>query len=148
MSKQLSAEERFQRVQAVHSAVNHFDKRKRKTITEACKDVGLARSTYSRWKKSLEGNPQWIKDGVVPPKSRAPKQNGMALPTGVRQRIEAMACSGLYANPSQIGKALREAGISVSDNAVRNKLETAGLYVYQTVVGSDGKPIRKRVIKR
>src|SRR5690554_3741985 len=63
MSKQLSAEERFRLVQAVHSAVNHSDKRKRKTVTQACKDLGLARSTYNRWKKSLNENPEWIKDG-------------------------------------------------------------------------------------
>lgn len=148
MSKQLSAEERFQRAQKVHSAVNHSDRRKRKTVTQACEDVGLARSTYNRWKKSLDGNPEWGKDGVVPSKSRAPKQNGMSLSAGMRQRIEDMARSRLYANPSQIGKALREAGISVSDNTVRNNLEAAGLYDYQTVTGSDGKPIKKKVILR
>lgn len=148
MSKQLSDEERFQLVQAVYSAVNHSDKRKRKTVIQACKDVGLARSTYNRWKKSLDENPEWIEKGVVQPQSRAPKQNGMALPTSVRQRMEDMARSGLYANPSQIGKALREAGISVSDNTVRNKLEAAGLYGHRTVVGSDGKPIKKKVLLR
>lgn len=142
MSKQVSAEERFRLVQAVYSAVNHSDKRKRKTVTQACRDVGLERSTYNRWKKSLDENPDWIKDGVVPTQSRAPKQNGMALPAGVRQRIEDMAGYGLYANPSQIGKALRAEGVSVSDNTVRNNLEAVGLYGYQTVVGSDGKPIR------
>lgn len=148
MGKQLSPEERFQRVQKVYSAVNHSDKRKRKTVTQACKDVGLARSTYNRWKKSLDENSDWVNDGVVPAQSRAPKQNGMSLSAGLRQRIEDMARSGLYANPSQIGKVLRNEGISVSDNAVRNNLEAVGLYGYQTVVGSDGKPIRKRVIKR
>ena len=148
MSKQLSPEERFQRVQKVYSAVNHSDKRKRKTVTQACKDVGLARSTYQRWKKLLEGNPELIKDGVVPTQSRAPKKNGMALPVDVRQRIEVVARSGTYANPSQIGKALREEGISVSDNAVRNNMERAGLYGLRTVVGSDGKPIKKKVILR
>ena len=146
MSKQLSAEERFRLVQAVYSAVNHSDKKKRKTVTQACKDVGLARSTYNHWKKSLDENPQWIKDGVVPPQSRAPKKNGMALPSSVRQRIEDMARSGVYANPSQIGKALRAEGISVSDNAVRNNLEAAGLYGHRTVVGSDGKPIKKKIL--
>lgn len=145
MSKQLSAEERFQLVQAVYSAVNHSDKTKRKTVTQACKDVGLARSTYNRWKKSLEGNPQWIQDGVVPPKSRAPKQNGMTLPTGLRQRIEDMARSGLYANPAQIGRALRAEGVSVSDNAVRDNLERAGLYGLQAIMGNDGKPIKKKM---
>lgn len=148
MSKQLSAEERFQLVQAVHSAVNHHDKAKRKTVTQACKDVGLARSTYNRWKKSLDENSEWIKDGVVPTRSRAPKRNGKAVLTGVKQRIEDMARSGLYANPSQIGKALREEGVSVSDNAVRNNLERAGLYGYRTVMGSDGRPIKKKVILR
>lgn len=148
MSKQLSAEERFQLVQAVYSAANHSDKKKRKTVTQACMDVGLARSNYNRWKKLLDENPDWIKDGVVRPQSRAPKQNGMALPAGVRQRIEDMARSGQYANPSQIGKALRAEGVNVSDNAVRNNLEAAGLYGHRTVVGSDGKPIKKKVILR
>ena len=148
MSKQLSAEERFRLAQTVYSAVNHSDKRKRKTVTQACEDLGLARSTYNRWKKSLDDNPEWIKDGVVPTQGRTPKSNGKALPTGVRQRIEDMARSDLYANPSQIGKALRAEGVSVSDNAVRNNLERAGLYVYQTVMGSDGKPIKKKVILR
>lgn len=148
MSKQLSPEERFQLVQAVYSVVNHSDKRKRKTVTQACKELGLPRSTYNRWKKSLDENPEWIKDGVVRPQSRAPKQNGMALPAGVRQRIEAMARSGQYANPAQIGKALRAEGVSVSDNAVRNNLERAGLYGYGTVVGSDGRPVKKKVLLR
>lgn len=148
MSKQLSAEERFRLAQTVYSAVNHSDKRKRKTVTQACEDLGLARSTYNRWKKSLDDNPEWIKDGLVPTQSRAPKQNGMALSADMRQRIEDMARSGLYANPSQIGKALREEGISVSDNAVRNNLEAAGLYGHRTVVGSDGKPIKKKVLLR
>lgn len=148
MSKQLSAEGRFQLVQAVYSAVNHSDKRKRKTITQACMDVGLARSTYNRWKKSLDENQEWVEKGVVQPQSRAPKQNGMALSDDVGQRMEEMARSGMYANPSQIGKALREEGISVSDNTVRNNLERVGLYGYRTVVGSDGKPIKKKVILR
>lgn len=149
MGKQLSQEEKTQLVQAVHSAVNHYDKSKRKTITQACKDLGLARSNYNRWRDSVQENINETGVAVVPPpKSRAPKQNGMALPDDVRQRIEDMARSGLHANPSQIGKALREAGISVSDNAVRNNLERAGLYVCQTVVGSDGKRIRKKVILR
>lgn len=148
MRKQLSAEERFRLVQAVYSAVNHSDKRKRKTVTQACRDVGLARSTYNRWKNSLDENLEWIKSGVVPTESRAPKKNGMALPTGVRQRIEDMARSGLYANPSQIGKALRAEGVSVSDNAVRNNLERAGLYGYRTAMRSDGKPTKKKVILR
>lgn len=148
MSKQVSAEGRFQLVQAVYSAVNHSDKRKRKTVTQACKDLGLARSTYNRWKKSLDENPEWIKDGVVPTQSRSPKRNGMSLPASVRHRMEDMARSGLYANPSQIGKALRAEGISVSDNAVRDNLERAGLYGYLTVIGSDGKPIKKKVILR
>lgn len=126
MSKQLTREERLRRVHKVYSAVNHSDKRKRKTVTQACKDLGLTRSTYNRWKKSLDGNPEWGKDGVVPAQSRAPKQNGMALSAGVRQRIEDMARSSLYANPSQIGKALRKEGTSVSDNTVRNNLEAAG----------------------
>lgn len=146
MSKQVSAEERFRLVQAVYSAVNHSDKKKRKTVTQACKDLGLALSTYNRWKKSLDENPEWIKDGVVPTQSRAPKKNGMALPAGVRQRIEDMARSGKYANPSQIGKALRAEGISVSDNTVRNNLEAAGIYGYRTVVRSDGTSIKKKVI--
>lgn len=148
MSKQLSQEEKTQLIQAVHSAVNHYDKSKRKTITQACKDVGLARSTYNRWKKSLGENQEWVEKGVVQPQSRAPKQNGMALSAGVRERMADMARSGLYANPSQIGKALREQGISVSDPAVRNNLERAGLYGYRTVMGSDGKPIKKKVILR
>src|SRR5690606_35581725 len=96
MSKQLSDEERFQLVQAVYSAVNHSDKRKRKTVIQACKDVGLARSTYNRWKKSLDENPEWIEKGVVQPQSRAPKQNGMALPTSVRQRMEDMGKRYIY----------------------------------------------------
>jgi len=112
----------------VHSAVNHYDNSRRKTITQACKNVGLA--------------------VVPPPKSRAPKRNGMALPADMRQRIEDIARSGLYTNPSQIGKALREAGISVSDNTVRNNLEAAGFYKYRSVTGSDGKPIKKKVILR
>lgn len=148
MSKQLSAEERFQLVQAVYSAVNHSDKKKRKTVTQACMDVGLPRSTYKRWKKLLDENPEWIKKGVLPTQSRAPKKNGKALPVGVRQRIEDMARSGKYVNPSQIGKASRAEGVSVSDNAVRNNLEAAGLYGHRTVVGSDGKTIKKKVILR
>lgn len=149
MSKQLSQEEKTQLVQAVHSAVNHYDKSKRKTITQACKDVGLARSTYNRWRDSMQENINKTGVAVVPPpKSRAPKRNSMALPAGVRRRIEDMARSGLYANPSQIGKALREEGISVSDNTVRNNLEAAGLYGYRTVVGSAGKPIKKKVMLR
>jgi len=148
MNKQLSAEERFRQVQAVYSAVNHSDKKRRKTVTQACKDVGLARSTYNRWKKLLDENPEWIKKGVLPVRSRAPKKNGKALPVGVRQRIEDMTRSGQYANPSQIGKALRAEGVSVSDNAVRNNLERVGLYGYRTVVGSDGKKIKKKVILR
>ncbi|WKU18166.1 hypothetical protein [Advenella alkanexedens] len=148
MSKQVSAEERFRLLQAVYSAVNHSDKRKRKTVTEACMDVGLARSTYNRWKKLLDENPEWIKKGVLPARSRAPKKNGKTLPVGVRQRIEDMARSGQYANPSQIGKALRAEGVNVSDNAVRNNLERAGLYGYGTVVGSDGRPVKKKVILR
>lgn len=149
MSKQLSQEEKTQLVQAVHSAVNHYDKSKRKTITQACKDVGLARSTYNRWRDSVQENINETGVAVVPPpKSRAPKRNGKALATAVRQRMEDMARSDLYANPSQVGKALREDGISVSDNTVRNNLEAAGLYDYQTVTGSDGKPIKKKVILR
>src|SRR5690606_2140560 len=148
MSKQRSADERFQLVQTIYSAANHFDKKKRRTVTQACMDVGLARSTYNRWKKLLDENPEWIKKGVLPARSRAPKKNGKALPVGVRQRIEDMARSGQYANPSQIGKALRAEGVSVSDNAVRNNLERAGLYGYRTVVGSDGKTIKKKVILR
>lgn len=148
MSEQLTPEERFQLVQGVYSAVNHSNKRKRKTVTQACKDVGLARSTYNRWKKSLDENPEWIQKGVLPAQSRAPMQNGMALPAGVKQRIEDMARSGQYTNPSQIGKALRAEGVNVSDNAVRDNLERAGLYGYRTVVRSDGKPIKKKVIVR
>ncbi|MBK1781572.1 hypothetical protein JHL22_10100 [Advenella sp. WQ 585] len=149
MSKQLSQEEKTQLVKAVHSAVNHSDKRKRKTITQACKDLGLARSNYNRWLGAVKKNIKETGEAVVPsPKSRAPKKNGMALSADVRQRIEDMARSGLYANPSQIGKALREEGISVSDNAVRNNLETVGLYGHRTVQGSDGKPIKKKVILR
>ena len=147
MSKQLTPEERFQLVQAVYSAVNHSDKKKRKTVTQACKDVGLARSTYNRWKKTLDENPDWVNDGVVPAGSRAPKQNGMALPTGVRQRLEDMARSGLYASPGQIGKALRAGGISVSDNAVRDNLERAGLYGFPKDNGKDGKPKRKVILR-
>lgn len=146
MSKQLSAEERFQLVQAIYSAANHSDKKKRKTVTQACKELGLARSTHNRWKKLLDENPEWIKKGVLPARSRAPKENGKALPVGVRQRIADMARSGQYANPSQISKALRAEGVSVSDNAVRNNLERAGLYGYRTVVGSDGKPLKKKLI--
>lgn len=149
MSKQLSDEERFQLVQAVHSAVSHSDKRKRKTVTQACEDLGLARSNYNRWLDAVKENIKETGVAVVPPpKSRAPKRNGMALPADMRQRIEDMARSGLYANPSQIGKALREEGISVSDNTVRNNLEAADLYGYRTVVGSDGKLIKKKVILR
>lgn len=149
MSKQLSQEEKTRLVQAVHSAVNHSDKRKRKTVTQACKDVGLARSNYHSWLGAVKENIKESGEAVVPPpKSRAPKKNGMALPDDVRQRIEDMARSDLYANPSQIGKALREEGICVSDNAVRNNLEAAGLYGYRTVVGSDGEPIKKKVILR
>lgn len=149
MSKQLSQEEKTQLVQAVHSAVNHYDKSKRKTITQACKDLGLARSNYNRWRDSVQENIDETGVAVVPlPKSRAPKNNGMALSADVRQRIEDMARSGLYANPSQIGKALREEGIGVSDNAVRNNLETAGLYGLETIAGSNGKPIKKKVVKR
>lgn len=149
MSKQLSEEEKTQLVQAVHSAVNHYDKSKRKAITQACKDLGLARSNYNRWRDSVQENINETGVAVVPPpKSRAPKRNGKALPTAVRQRIEDMARSGLYANPSQIGKALRKEGISVSDNTVRNNLESAGLYGYRTVVGSDRRPIKKKVLLR
>lgn len=148
MSTQLSAEERFQLVQTIYSAANHSDKKKRKIVTQACKDLGLARSTYNRWKMSLDENPEWIKKGVLPARSRAPKKNGKALPVGVRRRIEDMARSGQYANPSQIGKTLRAEGVSVSDNAVRTNLERAGLYGYRTVVGSDGKTIKKKVILR
>ena len=146
MSKQLSAEERFRLAQAVYSDVNHHDKRKRKTVTQACKDMGLARSTYSRWKKSLDENQELVEKGVVQHKSRAPKQNGMSLPASARHRIEDMARSGRYANPAQIGKALRADGISVSDNAVRNNLESAGLYGHRTVIGSDGKLIKKKML--
>lgn len=148
MSKQLTPEERYQLVQAIYSAVNHSYKRKRKTVTQACMDVGLARSTYNRWKKSLSENPEWSRDGVVPTESTAPKKNGMALPAGVRQRIEDMARSGLYVNPSRIGKALRAAGISVSDNAVRDNLERAGLYRFPDNDESNGKSIKRKVILR
>ena len=149
MNKQLSWEEKTRLVQAVHSAVNHYDKSKRKTVSQACKDLGLARSNYHRWLDAVKENIKESGEAVVPPtKSRAPKKNGKALPADVRQRFEDMARSGLYSNPSQIGKALREEGISVSDNTVRNNLEAAGLYGYRTVVGSDGKPIKKKVILR
>ena len=60
--------------------------------------------------------------------------------------MEEVARSGLYANPAQIGEALRAEGFSVSDNAVRDNLERAGLYGLRTVVGSDGKPLKKKVI--
>ncbi|MEZ2623735.1 hypothetical protein ACBP82_05045 [Paenalcaligenes hominis] len=147
MSKQLSPKERFQLVQAVYSAVNHSDKKKRKTLTQACKDVGLARSTYNRWKKTLDENPDWVNDGVVPAGSRAPKQNGMALPTDVRQRLEDMARSGLYASPGQIGEALRAEGVSVSDNAVRDNLERVGLYGFPPDNEKGRKPKRKRILR-
>src|SRR5690606_19467227 len=147
MSKQLSAEERFQLVQAVYSAVNHTDKTKRKTVTHARNDVGQPHSTYNRWKKWLDKNPEWVKKGAVPTESRTPKRNGRALPTEVRQRIEDMARSGPYANPSKIGKALSEEGITVSDNAVRNNLEAAGLYGFPKDNGKDGKPKRKVILR-
>lgn len=148
MSKQLSQEEKTQLVQAVHSAVNHYDKSKRKTITQACKDLGLARSNYNRWRDSVQENIDETGVAVVPsPKGRAPKNNGMALSADVRQRIEDMARSGLYANPSRIGKALRGGGISVSDNAVRDNLERAGLYGFPKDKGEDGKPKRKVILR-
>ncbi|GAA4410157.1 hypothetical protein GCM10011450_25040 [Advenella faeciporci] len=144
MSKQ---QEKTRLVQAVHSAVNHYDKSKRKTVSQACEDLGLARSNYNRWRYSVQKNLSETGAAIVPPpKSRAPKKNGKALPADVRQRIWDMAQSGLYANPSQIGKALREEGASVSDNTVRNNLERAGLYGYRTVIGSDGKPTKKKVL--
>jgi len=74
--------------QYFHSAVNHHDRRKRKTVMQARKDLRLARSTYNRWKKALDENPEWIKGGAVPTQGSAPKRNRMALPTVVRQRIE------------------------------------------------------------
>lgn len=147
MSKQLTPEARFRLVQHVYSAVNHSDKRKRKTVTQAYKDLGLSRSTYNRWKKWLDENPEWVKKGVLPSESRAPKRNGKALPTEVRQRMEEMARLGQYANPAQIGKALRAQGVSVSDNAVRDNLERAGLYGFPKDNGKDGKPTRKVILR-
>jgi len=58
-----------------------------------------------------------------------------------------MARSGLYENPRQIAIALESEGIQISDNTVRNHLDKAGLYGLDTVIGSDGKPIKKKVIR-
>lgn len=147
MSKQLTPEERFTVVQKVHSAT-YGGNLTRVSVEQACRDVGVSPSTYHRWKKLLKENSDLVAQHQIPVQSTVPKRNGMSLPAELQKRIADMARSGLYTNPSQVGKALREDGVSVSDNAVRNNLEAAGLYGYQTVVGSDGKPIKKKMILR
>ena len=147
MSKQLTPEERFTVVQKVHSAT-YEGNLTRVSVEQACRDVGVSPSTYHRWKKLLKENSDLVAQHQIPVQSTAPKRNGMSLPAELQKRIADMARFGLYANPSQIGKALRTNGISVSDNAVRDNLERAGLYGYRTVMGSDGKPIKKKVILR
>lgn len=72
----------------------------------------------------------------------------MSLSEELQKRITDMARSGLYENPRQIANALEEEGMKVSDNAVRNNLEKAGLYGLETVIGSNGEPIKKKVIRR
>jgi len=94
----------------------------------------------------LDENPEWVKKGAVPSESRTPKRNGKALPSEVRQRPEEMARSGQYANPAQIGKALRAEGVSVSDNAVRDNLERAGFYGFPKDMGKE-KPKRKVILR-
>lgn len=71
----------------------------------------------------------------------------MSLPDQVQKRITDMARTGLYKNPRQIAKALEGEGIKVSDNAVRDNLERAGMYGLEAVTGSNGKLIKKKVIR-
>ena len=147
MSKQLTPEERFTVVQKVHSAT-YEGNLTRVSVEQACRDVGVSPSTYHRWKKLLKENSDLVAQHQIPVQSTVPKRNGMSLPAELQKRIADMARSGLYANPSQIGKALRAGGISVSDNAVRDNLERAGLYGFPKDNGKDGKPIKKKVILR
>lgn len=145
MSKQLSPEERFALVQRVHSATYQGNPN-RVSVEQACRDVGIAPSNYHRWKKLLNEKSDWVAQRQIPIQSTAPKRNGMSLPDHMRTRMAEIARSGLYKNPRQIAKALESEGIQVSDNAVRNNLEKAGLYGLKIITGSNGELIKKKVI--
>lgn len=117
------------------------------SVEQACRDVGIAPSNYHRWKKLLKENSDWVAQQKISIQSTAPKRNGMSLSDELQKRIVDMGGSGIYTNPRQIAKALQSKGLKVSDNAVRNNLERAGLYGFETVTGSNGKPIKKKVIR-
>lgn len=146
MSKQLSPEERFALVQKVHSAT-YTGNPNRVSVEQACRDLDIAPSNYHRWKGLLKENSDWVSNRQIPMQSTAPKRNGMSLSGELQKRITDMAGSEIYTNPRQIEKALESEGIKVSDNAVRDNLERAGLYGLEIVTSSNGKLIKKKVIR-
>lgn len=117
MSKQYSFEEKKQIVLEVIQADNK---------TEACKDVGISRSTYYRWRVSVaEAIKSNSKDEIE--KTRRPKKLARSIPAEIREKIISMASSGQYKSANAIAKALANDRV-IHAGTVIKILESAGLY--------------------
>lgn len=133
MSKQYSFEEKKKIVLEVFQSDNK---------TEACKDVGISRQTYYRWRvpvaEAIKSN---SKDGIE--KTRRPKKLARSIPAEIREKIISMASSGQYKSANAIAKALANDRV-IHAGTVIKILEEAGFYGVIEARDSEGLLIKKK----
>lgn len=137
MSKNLTAREKFE----VFKRIYEGNEQGRCSIITGCKNEGISRATYFRWKKKYDDQNG---AGLVN-KSKKPLTSPNQTPGDIRERIYKLAQSGNYRFASNIRDVLVKEGKNISLNTIIKILTQKGCYYPMMVQIGDEKPYITRI---
>ncbi|MGQ4880132.1 transposase [Billgrantia sp. LNSP4103-1] len=102
--------------------VDRIEKRQQYGVVsyaEACREHGVALSTFQRWRKAIKGERQ---------PAKRPKTPGRTLTAETQKLIIELAQDPRHTSGASVARAVREAGVAVGDATVLKILRDAGIY--------------------
>ena len=118
------------------------------SLEEACRQVGVPRTTYTRWLNKLSENGSDLESGEIPDQSRRPKTFARETSESTKQRVIEEAANVSHKTASSITKQLQQEGISIGNAKVIEILKENGLYGEIEVQNAKGEWRRKSGLLR
>lgn len=114
------------------------------SLDEACTAVGVARTTFSRWRNKLRVNENYLDNEEIPEKSRRPKRLARLISESTKQYVVDEASKPHQTSANRIARHLKENGLPISTAKVIEILEGEGLYGEIHILNARRESVRKR----
>lgn len=135
-----SPKERFAAVEKVKDYIEKEDC----SVKEACEAIGVAPSSYRRWRDVLAENNEYVQRGEIPEKSKKPARMARQVSGQIREMVVQVANQDECQTANQVTRKLKQEGTQIGTAKVIEILEAAGMYGEITKTNSKGESIRKR----